>query len=1039
MQIKRVFTQSDVAVENQIEWKRIEVSIKDGDRVVLQNTIEVPKSWSQSAAEILAHKYLRKAGVPSFTVVATDFVDTPAKLKPSKAAQGAKLGAETSAKQVFHRLAGHWAFEGFKNNYFDVENASIFYDEVYYMLANQMAAPNSPQWFNTGLWWAYGIVGGAGHGSYHSYGIGMEANEAAGVYIQPQTSACFILGIRDSLLGDGGITDTCEREARIFKYGSGAGTNYSSLRGKNAKLSNGGVSSGLMSFLKVFDASAGAIKSGGTTRRAAKMAIVDADHPEAEDFVTWKQREEIKVAAMVAGAKTFKGTNEIARATLASISEATFEGEAYNTVSGQNANNSLRVTDNFMRAVCSGLSPDTTPLYKMDDLWKKAVAATWACGDPGLQFHDTINAWHTIPKKAPIRASNPCSEYMFIDDSSCNLASLNLVKFLTTAEDMSIYFDADLYEHAIRLWTIVLDISVSMSSFPDKTVAENSMDYRAIGLGYANLGGLLMLVGAPYDSEEGRTYAGLVTAVMHGRAWRTSKELASELGAFRDFEVHAEDVARVLEQHRVAARALASGSIANSMRPETSIFAGVLRAVESLWCVGDVGGEFGYLSGPIRNAQLTLLAPTGTIGFVMGVATTGIEPDFSLVKYKRLAGGGSMTLVNELVPESLRNLGYEEVAIQEITDYIKTSGRVDKACPHIKVAHIPVFNCANDIDWHGHISMMAAVQPFLSGAISKTVNMVNSATEADVGEAFRFAWKKGLKAIAIYRDGCKLAQPLTAVRADTAANQPLAQDAALVGSTVSTNVMATVAATLTGRKGKATRYKLPSRRNGFTQKVTIGGQSLYMRTGEYPDGKLGEIFLTLGRDGTTMRHLLDSLAVALSIGLQHGVPLQEYVDAFSGTRSDPCGMVQGSENVRMCSSLLDYVVRELDKEYGAKDMEEDTENPAKEDVVSALVLKEALDVTVGNIINETVTNVTTLKPATDAIEDGNFLKAAEPRKLVITKPAQEAPRALSGSGVRTMAKPLYTGDACKLCGAVTMRRSGTCFVCDTCGETTGCS
>lgn len=1056
MKITRQFTSPTRPVAEQIDWKKLSVKIEEKGKTVLYlEAVEVPKHWSQTATDILAHKYLRKAGVPSITVATITSDVMPDFLYPSEPHEDATFGGETSARQVFHRLAGHWTYEALKQGHItDEESAQAFYDELFWMLAHQMAAPNSPQWFNTGIWWAYGIEGGAS-GAYRSPSIGEEAQELPSSYVHPQTSACFILGLKDALLGDGSILDTVTREARIFKYGSGSGVNYSSLRAKGASLKNGGTSSGLMSFLKLFDVNAGTIKSGGTTRRAARMVIVDADHPEAEEFVTWKAREEVKVAAMVAGANASKAANDIAASALQGLGAAEYEGEAYQTVSGQNANNSLRVTDDFMQGIANN-ETGKKERSRNFAFWGKTLQAAWMCGDPGLQFHDTINSWHTIPKVGPQRATNPCSEYSFIDNSSCNLASLNLVKFLSqnkrsTDGAVSVcapYFDPVTFGHACRLWTIVLDVSVGMSSYPDKLVAQNSVDYRAIGLGYANLGGLLMLMGVPYDSSEGRAYAGLVTACMHGEAWHTSQEMAADLGSFRDYKVHDGDVDRVRQRHSEAAVTLASGSVGRAAeRDAKHPMHDIVERVQVLWREGGIIDVTGF-GERVRNAQLTLLAPTGTIGLVMDCATTGVEPDFSLVKYKKLAGGGSLTMANPLVREALMGMGYSEAEMSDIEEYVRTSGRVDMACPHIRREHMHVFDCAGDISVEGHIGMMAAVQPFLSGAISKTVNMPSTATVEDVGAAYLLAWKSGLKAVAIYRDGCKLSQPLTAVRADTAANQPLgAQDAAFVGPLSSPS-----GASLVGVKKNSPRYKLPSRRRGFTQKVRVGGQSLYIRTGEYSDGKLGEVFLNLGRDGSTMRHLLDSLAVCISLGLQHGVPLQEYVDAFVDTRSEPNGMVQGSEKVKFCSSLMDYIVRELSAEYLSLEeaVPESVDGPPP-----GIEERKA----VGTTVVATVEDVPSIAAAAVAVSGPKLVvdnsEANEPEDgedavdgslgkwsddLVMPKIIRAAPeKDTLTPGLRTLAAPRYNGNACPSCGSFTLRRSGSCHVCDSCGQTTGCS
>jgi ribonucleoside-diphosphate reductase alpha chain len=1089
-------------IEKQFTWKSFRVSIKEGQRTILEGEVEAPANWTQQAVTIFAHKYLRRAGVPTATVPVPECTapGVPRWLQPKQPALGAKLGAEDSARQVFRRLAGMWTHEAFVGGYLvspqapdpnslparadgtidsslfepferaREENARTFYDETFFMLASQMAAPNSPQFFNTGLWWAYGLDGHTSSPSYRAPYIGADAEEIHEAYRYPQTSACFILGLRDSLLGEGGILDTVAREARIFKYGSGSGVNYSSLRAKGAPLSNGGTSSGLMSFLKLFDINAGTIKSGGTTRRAARMAIVDTDHPEAETFAAWKAKEEVKVAAMVLGANTARPTADLLRTeALASISAASFEGEAYSTVSGQNANNSLRAYDDFMNIIDGKTTiPTMTPSHgksamQMEStkvhldalkLWSTACQAAWACGDPGFQFHDTINKWHTIPKHSAIRASNPCSEYMFIDNSSCNLASLNLVKFWSDGfEDdgtghtkiSAKRFDAEGFAYACKLWALILDVSVGMSSFPDPLVAENSVNYRAIGLGYANLGGLLMLVGVPYDSEEARAYAGLVTAILHGAAWNQSVSLASdnELGPFHQFGDHSDDVRRVRSLHRDAASALAKGRVAADIRAGGTghPFADCLGWVTDNWFLEPTTGELGKLDAfaacPIRNAQLTLLAPTGTIGLAMGCDSTGIEPIYMLTSLKKLAGGGELHQEVGLLREALRGLGYSDSDCHDILTYVQGVGRMSIATPHIRREHIPVFDCAGDIVVDGHLGMMAAVQPFLSGAISKTVNLPSTATVEDVSSTYIKAWKLGLKAVALYRDGCKLSQPLSAVPAAPVANQQLAaQDAPLAAvafppsQSSNTPAIATTSvavATISGMppKGAVTpRYKLPARRGGFTQKVDIGGQSLYLRTGEYPDGRLGEIFLTMGREGSTMKHLLDSLAITMSLGLQHGVPLAEYVDAFSDSRSEPNGIVRGSDHIRMCSSIMDYLVRELAASY----MHLETNIP--------------IAVQAPEPSSRAPANVTVMIPSTDPAV---LSKVEGLTKLLQTPSTEDTAMSVLGAteavsvGMRTLSRPKYSGNACTQCGSFTLRRSGTCHVCDTCGETSGCS
>lgn len=983
MNFLRRLTKADFDPRKDIPWKTVKVGIKnDSGRVVLADAeIEVPEFWSQSATDILAHKYLRKAGVPSHTVAlsrdpAVPFV-VPAWLAPSIPADNAIFGPELSAFQAFHRLAGHWTYAAYAEMYFQYdEDYRNFYNELFYMLAHQIFSPNSPQWFNTGLWWAYGINDSISAPGYRAPVIGEPAVETNDAYTFPQTAACFILGIKDSLLGRDGIMDTLTKEARIFKYGSGSGINYSNLRAKGSPLHNGGTSSGLLSFLNVFDANAGTIKSGGTTRRAARMVVVDADHPEALDVARWKVKEELKVHAMANGARNLAPTTPYARDVLNSLTP-TYESEAYHTVGGQNANNSIRATHAFMQcATASNDDPRETQYER--NLFDTICEAAWAVGDPGMQFHDTCNKWHTIPKVAPQVATNPCSEFSFIDNSSCNLAALNLLKFRQSDNS----FDIELFSRCVETVTMVLDATISMSSFPTKEIAENTTNYRPLGLGFANLGGLLMASGVPYDSAQGRTYAAAITSLMTAQAWATSAKLAHRIEPFHDYPTHADDVKCVLELH-VSANAQLKSSVNLSFTQGINVNA-IYTSASMLWA------QLITDNAPVRNAQLTLLAPTGTTALAMDCATTGIEPDFALVKLKKLAGGGTMNLINQLVRTALETLGYEEGKIRQIESSVKNFGTIDKTTPHVQISDIPVFACANDINYNGHLGMMAAVQPFLSGAISKTVNLPNSATVADVRNVFLSAWRLGLKAVAVYRDGCKLAQPLIAKGQTDTPAQALIRSIAPDDTVSQTDLpplpkLPDVAAH--APKNEAVRYYLPHRRQGFTQKVTISGHKLYMRTGEYKDGRVGELFVTISKEGSTLKHLMDSLAIAISIGLQYGVPLQEYVDAFSDSKSEPSGLVQGSDNVKFCSSLMDYVVRELAASY----------------------------------IN---------KPAPDNAESSEDPIELSPMPM---------PRITSNGSLRTMTKSPFMGDSCSSCGSFTLRRNGTCLVCETCGQTTGCS
>ena len=972
---------------------------------------------------------------------------------------------------MFDRLAGTWTYWGWKGGYFDSEeDARAFFDEHRYMLAMQMCAPNSPQWFNTGLFWAYGIDGPSQGHYYVDFATG-KLTRSKSAYEHPQPHACFIQSIADDLVGDGGIMDLWVREARLFKYGSGTGSNFSRLRGENEKLSGGGRSSGLMSFLKIGDRAAGAIKSGGTTRRAAKMVIVDVDHPDIEQYIDWKVKEEQKVAALVTGSKinqkhlrailkacvncegsgddcftpdknpalrreiklarkAFVPDNYIKRVIQFArqgykdiefpIYDTDWDSEAYLTVSGQNSNNTVRVTDDFLKAVEADGDWDLTwrttgklaKTMKARGLWDKIATAAWASADPGLQFHTTINDWHTCPASGPIRASNPCSEYMFLDDTACNLASLNLLAF---HEPNTRKFDVAAYEHAVRLWTIVLEISVMMAQFPSKEIAQLSFEYRTLGLGYANVGGLLMSSGIAYDSEAGRAICAALTAIMTGVSYATSAEMASILGAFPGYKKNREHMLRVIRNHRRAAYGERTGyekvamppvPLQHSACPDQDLIAHAKSAWDRALSLGE---EHGF-----RNAQASVVAPTGTIGLVMDCDTTGIEPDFALVKFKKLAGGGYFKIINRAVPEALRVLGYSEAEIAEIEAYavghgtmsnapainhttLKAKGFTDEAiakiekalptafdikfafnkwtlgeefcrevlgiaadelakptfdmlahlgftkreieaanvhvcgamtvegAPYLKAEHYPVFDCANPCGRNGkrylsvesHIRMLAAAQPFISGAISKTINMPNDAEIEDCKAAYLLSWKLALKANALYRDGSKLSQPLQSQLiadededddVEVFLEKPMAARAAALSEKVVEKIIERVTVI-------RERERMPDRRKGYTQKAVVGGHKVYLRTGEYDDGRLGEIFIDMHKEGAALRSLLNNFAIAVSLGLQYGVPLEEYVDAFTFTRFEPSGPVQGNDSIKYATSILDYVFRELAVSY----------------------------------------------------------------------------------------------------------------------------
>ena len=1207
MKIERKFTKAGQDAYANIEFVTTSSEIRnpDGTIVFHLDNVEVPKAWSQVASDVIAQKYFRKAGVP-VAVKSVREKDVPEFLWRSVAqsADTEKTG-ETSAKQVFDRLAGAWAYWGWKGGYFTTEeDASAYFDEMRYMLANQMAAPNSPQWFNTGLHWAYGIDGPSQGHHYVDYKSGklVKSNSA---YEHPQPHACFIQSVSDDLVNEGGIMDLWVREARLFKYGSGTGTNFSSLRGEGEALSGGGKSSGLMGFLKIGDRSAGAIKSGGTTRRAAKMVICDADHPDIEEFINWKVKEEQKVASIVAGSKmheqrlneifsairAWDGSSEdavdpakndtlkkaireakkvaipetyvkrvldYARQGYTSIEFPTYDtdwdSEAYASVSGQNSNNSIRVTDAFLKAVeedgdwnlIRRTDGGVAKTIKARDLWQDVGHAAWACADPGIQFHDTVNAWHTCPADGEIRGSNPCSEYMFLDDTACNLASMNLLTFLKDGE-----FQSEEYMHATRLWTVTLEISVLMAQFPSKEIAQRSYDFRTLGLGYANIGGLLMNMGYGYDSDEGRALCGALTAIMTGVSYATSAEMASELGAFPGYAKNAEHMLRVIRNHRRAAQAATDGYEALAVKPvpldhancpDKSLIDLSLAAWDNALALGE---KHGY-----RNAQVSVIAPTGTIGLVMDCDTTGIEPDFALVKFKKLAGGGYFKIINQSVPAALAKLGYGSAQIHEIVSYAVGHGSIgnapvinhtsligngfgkaelekiegalgsafdirfvfnqwtlgeefctkvlgipqaklsdpsfdmlrhlgyskaeidaanDHVCgtmtlegaPHLKDEHLNIFDCANPCGKKGkrylsvnsHITMMAAAQSFISGAISKTINMPNDATIEDCQRAYELSWSLGTKANALYRDGSKLSQPLAAALIEDD------EEAAEILETGSTQEKAAVIAEKIIEKVvikeiiKTEREKMPERRKGYTQKAIVGGHKVYLRTGEYSDGSLGEIFIDMHKEGAGFRAMMNNFAIAVSVGLQYGVPLEEFVDAFTFTKFEPSGMVQGNDSIKNATSILDYIFRELAVSYldrtdlahvkpaGASfdDLHKGDEGANVTDIsedsaTKSLEMLKSISST-GYLRKRLPQELMSLKPSADTA----------PMALDVTMNADAVATAAVSAPVttldeRTKAKMQgYEGEACGDCGNYTLVRNGTCMKCNTCGATSGCS
>ncbi len=1149
-----------------------ELKGSDGRSASQSLSVMVPETWSQVATDIMAQKYLRRAGIPG-------------------------VERETDARQVFHRLAGCWTDWGRRFGYFDTEDdAASFYDETCYMLARQMCAPNSPQWFNTGLYFAYGIKGKSqGHYYVDPETGGMRRSESA--YERPQPHACFIQAVGDDLVGEGGIMDLWTREARLFKYGSGTGTNFSSIRASGERLAGGGVSSGLMSFLKIGDRAAGAIKSGGTTRRAAKMVCLDLDHPDIQEFVNWKAVEEQKVVALVAGSKAM---NEHCKAIVASTQQTVdaakaderfdprsnaalrdairgarkahlptnfiqriidlakqghtdieidtydtdWNSAAYLTVSGQNSNNSIRITNDFMHAVerdgdwqlkyrTSGIVAKT---LKARELWDDIANAAWSCADPGVQFDTTINEWHTCPNDGRINASNPCSEYMFLDDTACNLASLNLLTF--QKDDGS--FDVEAYRHGCRIWTTILDVSVQMAQFPSQEIARKSWDFRTLGLGYANIGALLMRMGLPYGSEEALAFTGAVTSIMCGEAYLTSAEMAGELGAFPGFERNRAPMLRVLRNHRRAAYAAGDGEYEGLSIKPRPIDAKIcdprlLKVARDVWDEAiEKGEKCGY-----RNAQVTVIAPTGTIGLLMDCDTTGIEPDFALVKFKKLAGGGYFKIINQSVPPALTQLGYDAAHVEAMVRYCTGYGSLKNAphithqslrakgfseavidavekelkqafdisfvftkwtlgeefcltklgiakdalaavdcnilkligftneqieaanehvcgtmtlegAPGLKDEHLPVFDCANKCGRKGrrfigvdkHIKMMAAAQPFISGAISKTINLPYEATLADIGACYRDSWQAMIKANALYRDGSKLSQPLNSTAAEW--------ESILEDDTPKVEQIKKIAA-LAAKEFVRQRRKLPSRRTGYTQKAKIGGHTIYVRTGNYEDGSLGEIFLDINKEGTLLRSMMNCFAIAVSLGLQYGVPLDEFADVFTFARFEPNGLVMGHDNIKRATSIIDYVFRDLALNYLGR---HDLAHVAPEQVTGEKPAPGRAGGSAGGREDDDDTFLTKDDPplgspmpafyapavTSDLAASGGLARVTNGHGNAAAAFAfSEKDFDLFAAKYAEAKMKGYEGDPCNDCGALTLVRNGSCLKCNSCGNTTGCS
>ena len=1243
MKIERLYTREGQDPFESIEFTTRSSVIRnpDGSIVFEWKEVIVPRNWSQVATDILAQKYFRKAGIPRYLKPAKE-KNIPSWLQPS-VADKAKLSnlpeseqttIETDSRQLFRRLAGCWTYWGY--SYFDSEkDARAFYDEMRYMLAKQMAAPNSPQWFNTGLNWAYGITGPS-QGHHYIDPDTKQMTKSKDAYTHPQPHACFIQSVTDDLVQEGGIMDLWTREARLFKYGSGTGTNFSYIRGGREPLSGGGVSSGLMSFLKIGDTAAGAIKSGGTTRRAAKMVCLDMDHPDIESFINWKVVEEQKVAAMVAGSMTISNIlNELfdaihgwqgegvelpeekfdrkknyalsqtirkarqfhvpanyieriiqlARQGYRGIEfeeyDTDWNSEAYGTVSGQNANNSVRIANDFMQtlqqegdwnlywrtekvnAAAEGRVPQPCKTLKASELWEQIAYTAWSSADPGIQFDTTINEWHTCPQGGAIRASNPCSEYMFLDDTACNLASLNLIKF---QDSLNKEFDIKSFRHAVRLWTIVLEISVLMAQFPSQRIAELSYNYRTLGLGYANLGTYLMTSGIPYDSNKATAICGAITAIMHMTAYAASAEMAREFGPFPEYEYNRQHVLRVVRNHqRAAYRA-----------PDTEYEELTIKPVgiDSQYCptdllkaarqASDQALELGEKHG-FRNAQVTVIAPTGTIGLVMDCDTTGIEPDFSLVKFKKLAGGGYFKIINQSIPPALKRLGYNESQSADIVFYVKGQGTLqgspcinpetlklkgftedvlervesqlssafditfvfnkwilgeefckqtlgfsdeqlddlhvlkalgfsekeieaanDYICgtmtiegaPHLKKEHYAVFDCANKCGKKGkryiapraHIHMMAAAQPFISGSISKTINLPEHASISDIKDACNRSWELGLKCNAFYRDGSKLSQPLN-TNVDEQDGRSLAREDSEEVEEAQSPEVRIAERIIHGYLAK--RRRLPQRRKGYTQKAIVGGHKVYLRTGEYPDGTIGEIFLDMHKEGAAFRSMMNCFAIAISLGLQHGVPLEEYVEAFVFTRFEPNGLVAGHDAIKMSTSIIDYIFRELAITYLARN---DLAHVNQEDLqASELYSRKQTEPEFEGeeiVVERTLDSIAT--PAEESKGDGmtgqrstaeterRFMEVehsfADFSESASVSPGSGHSNSASRSDAYTAGKKEawtlqrsqesrlqeakmkgYEGEYCETCGQLTMVRNGSCLKCVSCGATSGCS
>ena len=1193
--IERRFTSVGEDPFDQFDWIEMDVEIRNADGSLAHsiNDVRLPSGYAGVPGKVLAQKYLRKAGVPSILrKVKEKGVPTwlqrsePDHEKLQSLEPNERYIGESHGRELFRRLAGTWTYWGWKHGYFEAEaDARAYFDEMCYLIASQRSAPNSPQWFNTGLHWAYGIEGPAQGHRYVDPSTG-DMMTSLNAYEHPQPHACFIQSVSDSLVGGSdSIMGLWNREALLFKYGSGTGSNFSNIRGAGEPLSGGGTSSGLISFLKIGDRAAGAIKSGGTTRRAAKMVTLDLDHPDIEEYIDWKLSEEEKVSALVIGSNLLQAhANEIMSAIwnydgegdkldvnvnsnlkkaaakaiknhvpnshvkrfldLASLGwksihfdsmDTDWQGEGYGTVSGQNSNNSVRIPNSFMDALendgmwnlyyrtelkeASGEGRDPVPCRSMPakDLWNKVAYTAWACADPGVQFDTTINEWHTCPEGGRINGSNPCSEYMFLDDTACNLASINLLHYFDTDSQK---FDVSSFQHSVRLWTMTLEISVLMAQFPSEEIARKSYEYRTLGLGYCNLGSLLMHMGLPYADDRAYAVCGAISSIMCGESYATSAELAGSLGPFPKYNENAEHMLRVMRNHRRAAYD-AKGSEYESLTitpmgiDPKRCPGDLLDAARSAWDRAVQGGEEnGY-----RNAQTTVIAPTGTIGLVMAADTTGVEPQFSLVQYKQLAGGGSLRIINRGVPSALKRLGYSETEVTAIVEHIMGTGRLEgsegldpinlrqkgftdevldniensmpdvfdirsafspsvlgedfcvsvlnmtkedcenvffdtlahigltveeienandtifgygsiEGAPGLKDEHLAVFDCATpcgkhgkrSIEWQAHVLMMAAAQPFISGAISKTINMPGSASIDDIREAYELSHSTMNKACAVYRDGSKLSQPLMSQIVDTSVLEE--EDAAVSVPDMVDEAVRMIP--LADEKARplaenvvqsfiAARKELPDVRNSKTTKSRVGGHTVYLTSSDYEDGRLGEIMITTSKEGAAWRSMLNQFAIAVSIGLQYGVPLDAFVKSFTFQKFEPSGMVQGgSGRVRMSTSIVDYIFRELAIQYLDRN---DLAHVSDEDLE--------------------VTSISRPVPT----DDGLLRHQGEKREVQMTLTSSTSEiQEDEDTRIRRLARERgFTGDICDDCGSSQMVRNGTCLKCNACGSTTGCS